>query len=210
MLQEKQYERVGEERTRTVDVRIIAATNRELKKEVTAGRFREDLYYRLNVFPLEVPPLRERKADIPLLTAHFLQQTAHRLRTPAPRFTETQARLLQSYDWPGNVRELQNVAERALILAQNGVLQFNLPNGASLNQPASGIADLTNAPDQSLEKGSVLSEAEMRGFERRNTLAALREAKWKINGPGGAAELLGIKPTTLVSRIQKMGLKRPW
>jgi transcriptional regulator with GAF, ATPase, and Fis domain len=210
VLQEKQYERVGEERTRTVDVRIIAATNRELKKEVTAGRFREDLYYRLNVFPLEVPPLRERKADIPLLTAHFLQQTAHRLRTPAPRFTETQARLLQSYDWPGNVRELQNVAERALILAENGVLRFNLPNGASLSQPGSASGDVAALPQPGPDQRSVLSEAEMRAWERRNTLAALREAKWKINGPGGAAELLGIKPTTLISRIQKMGLKRPW
>jgi transcriptional regulator with GAF, ATPase, and Fis domain len=181
-----------------------------LKKEVTAGRFREDLYYRLNVFPLEVPPLRERKADIPLLTAHFLQQTAHRLRTPAPRFTETQARLLQSYDWPGNVRELQNVAERALILAQNGVLQFNLPNGASLSQPGSASGDLAALPQPGPDQRSVLSEAEMRAWERRNTLAALLEAKWKINGPGGAAELLGIKPTTLISRIQKMGLKRPW
>ena len=210
VLQEKQYERVGEERTRTVDVRIIAATNRDLKKEVTAGRFREDLYYRLNVFPLEVPPLRERKADIPLLTAHFLQQTAQRLRAPVPRFTETQARLLQSYDWPGNVRELQNVAERALILAQGGVLQFNLPNGASLSQPVPSDRDQNNGPEQNLQDTRVLSEAEVRTFERRNTLAALHQAKWKIHGPGGAAELLGIKPTTLVSRIQKMEIRRPW
>ena len=210
VLQEKQYERVGEERTRTVDVRIIAATNRELKKEVAAGRFREDLYYRLNVFPLEVPTLRERKADIPLLTAHFLQQTAQRLRVATPRFTETQARLLQSYEWPGNVRELQNVAERALILAQNGVLQFDLPKGASLSQPACANGDQAMSPNQSLEKTAVLSEAEMRSLERRNTLAALHQAKWKIHGSNGAAELLGIRPTTLVSRIQKMGLKRPW
>jgi transcriptional regulator with GAF, ATPase, and Fis domain len=210
VLQEKQYERVGEERTRTVDVRIIAATNRELKKEVTAGRFREDLYYRLNVFPLEVPPLRERKADIPLLTAHFLQQTAQRLRAPSPRFTETQARLLQSYDWPGNVRELQNVAERAFILAQSGVLQFILPNGAALNQSGSGSGDSPGAPEQGLEKATVLSDAEVRAIERRNTLAALHQSNWKIHGSNGAAELLGVKPTTLVSRIQKMGLKRPW
>jgi transcriptional regulator with GAF, ATPase, and Fis domain len=210
VLQEKQYERVGEERTRTVDVRIIAATNRELKKEVTAGRFREDLYYRLNVFPLEVPPLRERKTDIPLLTAHFLHQTAQRLRAPSPRFTETQARLLQSYDWPGNVRELQNVAERAFILAQSGVLQFTLPNGAALSQSGAVGGEAPGAPEQGLEKATVLSDAEVRAIERRNTLAALHQSNWKIHGPNGAAELLGVKPTTLVSRVQKMGLKRPW
>jgi transcriptional regulator with GAF, ATPase, and Fis domain len=210
VLQEKQYERVGEERTRTVDVRILAATNRDLKQEVAAGRFREDLYYRLNVFPLEVPPLRDRKTDIPLLTAHFLQQTALRLRAPVPRFTETQARLLQGYDWPGNVRELQNVAERAFILAQNGVLQFSLPSGATLSQPPSTPSESPGAPGPSAEVAPVLSEAEVRAFERRNTLAALHQAHWKVHGPNGAAELLGIKPTTLVSRIQKMGLKRPW
>jgi len=210
VLQEKQYERVGEERTRTVDVRIIAATNRDLKKEVAAGRFREDLYYRLNVFPLDVPPLRDHKTDIPLLTAHFLQQTAQRLRAPVPRFTETQARLLQSYDWPGNVRELQNVTERAFILAQNGVLQFSLPSGVTLSHPAPGHSESADAPGPGAEMASVLSEAEVRAFERRNTLAALHQANWKVHGPNGAAELLGIKPTTLVSRIQKMGLKRPW
>ena len=108
VLQEKQYERVGEEKTRTVDVRIIAASNRDLKKEAEEGQFRQDFYYRLNVFPIEVPPLRERREDIPVLAMHFLQQAVKRLRLPMPRFTEANARLLQSYDWPGNVRELQN------------------------------------------------------------------------------------------------------
>ena len=127
VLQERQYERVGEEKTRTVDVRIIAATNRDLKKEVDEGRFRHDLYYRLNVVPVRVPALRERKDDIRLLAAHFLEQAAQRLKLRVPRLTEDHARLLQDYDWPGNVRELQNVAERALILGQNGVLHFDLP-----------------------------------------------------------------------------------
>ncbi len=207
VLQEKQYERVGEERTRTVDVRIIAATNRDLKREVAQGRFREDLYYRLNVFPLEVPPLRERKDDIALLTAHFLQQTALRLRTSPPRFTEAHARLLRSYDWPGNVRELQNVAERAVILAQNGGLHFDLPT----SQTARGgerDASLLPPPRDS-DPSQVLTENELRDLERRNTLAILHRTKWKIHGPDGAAELLGVKPTTLLSRVKKLGLKKP-
>jgi len=201
VLQEKQYERVGEERTRSVDVRIIAATNRDLKREVAEGRFREDLYYRLNVFPLEVPPLREHKDDIPLLAAHFLRQTAHRLRLPVPRFNEQQARLLQSYDWPGNVRELQNATERALILAQDGRLQFNLPHA--------GVPAPTATPAPSDEpRPPVLTESEMRDWERRNLLAALRQTRGKVHGPGGAAELLQVKPTTLISRIKKLGLKK--
>jgi transcriptional regulator with GAF, ATPase, and Fis domain len=203
VLQEKQYERVGEEKTRTVDVRIIAATNRDLKKEVAEGRFREDLYYRLHVFPLEVPPLREHKEDIPLLVVHFLQQTAQRLALPVPRFTEGHARLLQGYDWPGNVRELQNATERALILAQNGALHFNLPNGevrVEAALPQNGYAH------DSAQR--ILTESELRGLERANLLSALRKTAWKIHGKDGAAELIGVKPTTLISRIKKMGLKK--
>jgi transcriptional regulator with GAF, ATPase, and Fis domain len=204
VLQEKQYERVGEEKTRTVDVRIIAATNCDLKKEVEAGRFRQDLFYRLNVFPIEVPPLRERKDDIPLLAAHFLELAVRRLRLPKPRFGETQARLLQRYDWPGNVRELQNATERALILAQNGVVQFDLPgvDFASPNPPAS-------AAGGNGFNSAILTESELRERERQNVLAALAQADWRIHGEGGAAELLGLKPTTLISRVKKMGLKRP-
>lgn len=201
VLQEKQYERVGEERTRSVDVRIIAATNRDLKREVEAGRFREDLYYRLNVFPVEVPPLRQRKDDIPLLAAHFLGQAARRLRLPMPRFSEGQARLLQAYDWPGNVRELQNAAERALILAQNGVLHFDLPGEE--------VVALESAAGAEEAGVRILTESEMRAVEERNIGAALKESGWKIHGPGGAAERLGVKPTTLISRIKKLGLKRP-
>ncbi len=203
VLQEKQYERVGEERTRTVDVRVLAATNRDLKKEVEEGRFRRDLYYRLNVFPIEVPPLRERKEDIPLLTAHFLEQAARRLHVSLPRFTEAQARLLQSYDWPGNVRELQNATERALILAQNGVLRFDLARA----DVAGEVAVLVATNGDSTPAG-ILTESELRERERQNLLAALSKTHWKIHGAGGAAELLGVKPTTLISRIKKLGLKR--
>ncbi len=203
VLQEKQYERVGEERTRTVDVRIIAASNRDLKTEAEEGRFRQDFYYRLNVFPIEVPPLRERKEDIPLLATHFLKQAARRLRLPAPRLTEGQARLLQSYDWPGNVRELQNATERALILAQKGVLQFDLVQ-AELNAPPP-----PPPPGPIGFETPILTEAERRQRERENMQAALVKSGWRIHGPGGAAEFLGVKPTTLISRMKKMGLKRP-
>ncbi len=204
VLQEKQYERVGEETTRSVDVRIIAATNRDLKREVEEGRFRQDLYYRLNVFPVEVPPLRERSDDIPLLAMHFLEQAAQRLHLPMPRFTEAMARRLQSYAWPGNVRELQNATERALILAQKGVLHFDLPDAE--------LAETSQAPQAAQpETGSVeiLTEAELLQREKQNLVAALNKANWKVHGEGGAAELLGVKPTTLISRIKKLGLKRP-
>jgi transcriptional regulator with GAF, ATPase, and Fis domain len=127
VLQEKQYERVGEETTRTVNVRILAASNRDLKTEVAAGRFRRDLYYRLNVFAIEVAPLRQHKEDIPLLAAHFLGQTARRLKVPLPKLTQAHLVQLHNYDWPGNVREMQNLIERALILAQRGPLRFDLP-----------------------------------------------------------------------------------
>ena len=127
VLQEKRYERVGEDRTRLADVRIIAATNRDLKKEVAAGRFREDLYYRLNVFPIQVPPLRERMEDIPLLAKHFIELSVRELRCPKPRLTRAGIAKLQSYDWPGNIRELRNVIERAVIISRGGALDFDLP-----------------------------------------------------------------------------------
>jgi transcriptional regulator with GAF, ATPase, and Fis domain len=203
VLQEKQYERVGEEKTRTVDVRIIAASNRDLKKDAEEGRFRQDFYYRLNVFPIEVPPLRDRKEDIPMLAAHFLKQAARRLRLPPPRFTEAHARLLQSYDWPGNVRELQNAIERALILAQRGALQFDLL--------PSDLGETPPLPPRGANGAEppIFTEIECRQRERENTQAALVKAGWRIHGDGGAAEQLGLRPTTLISRMKKMGLKRP-
>lgn len=203
VLQEKQYERVGEERTRTVNVRIIAATNRDLKKEVAAGRFREDLFYRLSVFPLSVPPLRERKSDIPALARHFLDQAARRMGRPIPRLTEELAACLQSYDWPGNVRELQNAAERAVILSQRGSLRFDLPIGPP--QPAAKLPATTAANGEP----QVLTEPEMQSLERQNLRAALEQCGWKVHGEAGAARLLRVKPTTLISRIKKLGLKRP-
>jgi transcriptional regulator with GAF, ATPase, and Fis domain len=203
VLQEKQYERVGEERTRTVDVRIIAATNRNLKKDVETGRFRQDLYYRLNVFPVEVAPLRKRKEDIPQLALHFVEQANSRLNLPPARLTRPQIIQLQDYDWPGNVRELQNAIERALILAQNGVLNFDIAKAdGKATSAATPVA--TGQPDS-----SILTDIEFRQREQNNVLAALNQAQWKIHGPGGAAELLGLKPTTLISRVKRLGLKKP-
>lgn len=200
VLQERQYERVGDDRTRTVNVRIIAATNRDLKAEVEAGRFRQDLFYRLNVFPITVPPLRERLDDVPLLAGHFLAQSARRLRVPLPRLLPEHLAQLQRYAWPGNVRELQNTVEHALIMARGGALKFDLPAGEPGVPPPA-------APE--IREEHVLTEAELQDLERRNLAAALRQTKWKIHGPNGTAELLGVKPTTLISRIKKLGLKRP-
>jgi transcriptional regulator with GAF, ATPase, and Fis domain len=204
VLQERTYERVGEERTRTANVRIIAATNRDLEKEVEQSRFRQDLYYRLNVFPIKVPPLRERKDDIPLLAVHFLEHTAQRLRLPVPRFTEAHARQLQSYDWPGNVRELQNATERALILAQQGSLQFEL-SSTTATSPGQPLLPPKNGSNGAV----VLTDEEFRQRERENIMAALKKSDWKIHGKGGAAELLRVKPSTLISRIKKQGIKKP-
>jgi transcriptional regulator with GAF, ATPase, and Fis domain len=207
VLQEGQYERVGEERTRTVDVRIIAATNRNLPKEVAAGRFRQDLYYRLNVFPIRVAPLRERKDDIAPLAAHFLEKAARKLNVPPARLTPAHIAQFQAYDWPGNVRELQNMIERALILAQNGVLWFDFPTHEKAAVPAS------QSPEVKLQSGGnergILSDVELRQLEHDNVLAALNQTGWKIHGPGGTAELLGLKPSTLISRLKRLGLKKP-
>ncbi len=204
VLQEKRYERVGEDRTREADVRIIAATNRDLKKEVAAARFRKDLYYRLYVFPIQVTPLKERPEDIPLLAKHFVELSVKELRCPKPRLTRAGVAQLQSYDWPGNVRELRNVVQRAVILARGGALHFDLPvTQSSPAQPA-------RASTHGHKPGpTFLTEAEMRRRERGNLLAVLEQAGWKVKGPDGAAELLGVKPTTLVSRMKKMGLSRP-
>jgi len=208
VLQEKRYERVGDDRTRVADVRVIAATNHDLKKEAAAGRFREDLYYRLNVFPIHVMPVRERMDDIPLLAKHFVELSTKELRCPKPRLTRAGVSKLQNYDWPGNVRELRNVIERAVILARGGSLDFDLPIAAQappLPRPASPRANGEDGPHQ-LE---ILTEAELQRRERDNLLAALEQANWKIKGRDGASELLGVKPTTLLSRMKKWGLERP-
>jgi len=202
VLQEEEFERVGEECTRQVDVRIIAASNRDLKHEVDAGRFRQDLYYRLNVFPIDVTPLRRRKEDIPLLAARLVELAARRFHCAAPRLTHADILKLQQYDWPGNVRELQNVIERAVITAQAGTLRFDLPRAE-----ADPGGTMPNAP--ATPRAPIVPDAEMKRRERENILAALQRTGWKVYGRGGAAELLRIKPTTLASRMKKMKIVRP-
>jgi PAS domain S-box-containing protein len=204
VLQEGQFERVGDERTRTVKVRLITATNRDLLAEAKAGRFRLDLYYRLSVFPIEVPPLRERLEDVGVLTDHFVQQAARRLGVPRPRLTKLHVQELQGYDWPGNVRELQNVIERAVILAKGGRLEFDLPHRV---HAAAAAARATPAANQVGEEELSLDELTVR--EREIVAAALRRANWKIYGADGAAALLRLKPTTLVSKIKRLKLQKP-
>src|SRR5690606_13277026 len=204
VLQEGTFERLGDERTRTVDVRIIAATNRDLLAEARAGRFRLDLYYRLSVFPLQVPPLRERIEDLPALAAHFARDAARRLGVPTPRLMKGDVRELQTYDWPGNVRELQNVIERAVILARDGRLHFDLPRRAT--GPAERIQ--SSATDAA-QFARVLSLDELAIREREIVAEALERCRWKIYGPDGAAALLKLKPTTLVSMLKRLNLQRP-
>ncbi|GJL62544.1 MAG: transcriptional regulator [Nitrospirales bacterium] len=200
VLQEQQYERVGDEYTRKVNVRVMAATNRDLKREVELGRFRQDLYYRLNVFPLEISPLRDRKEDIPLLTDHFLTIGAKKFHCLRPRLTKKHVSLLRGYDWPGNIRELQNIIERALITANSGELYFELPSKTKRR--------LSGNVGEDLKSPVVLSEEEVQEVIRQNTLAALKQTRWKVYGAGGAAELLGMKPTTLLARMRKMQLNK--
>jgi len=209
VLQEKRYERVGDDRTRYADVRIIAATNGDLKAAVSAGRFREDLYYRLHVFPIQVPPLRERADDIPALAKHFVDLSVKELKCPKPRLTRAAITKLQSYGWPGNVRELRNVVERAVILAQGGVLDFDLPLTGAASVGATRLPPCTPVGEGPGPEPEFLTEAELERRERENLLVILQKANWKIKGPDGAAELLGVKPTTLFSRMRKMGIKAP-
>lgn len=199
VLQEGELERIGEERTRRVDVRVVAATNRDLKAEAEAGRFRQDLYYRLSVFPVELPPLRKRTEDIPLLAEHFLALLCRKLGRAKPRLTLATVQTLQKYPWPGNVRELQHVIERAVITAEGGRLGVELPNAPP---PAGRVAP---TPDPATSR--ILTDAELRQLEADNIRAALTQAKGKVSGAGGAAELLGMKPTTLASRIKSLGVR---
>ncbi len=198
VLQEGSFERVGEERTRIVDVRVIAATNRDLKEEVRRSRFREDLYFRLNVFPVESVPLRERRDDIPLLAAHFLQAAGRKLRVEGIRLTEGNVRQLVGYGWPGNVRELENVIERAVILARDGRLRFDLAD------PGPGPRQAAQAARAA---GPILTDDERRARDRQNIAAALEASGGRVYGAGGAAELLGIRPTTLASRMKALGIQ---
>ena len=202
VLQENEFERVGDDVTRSVDVRVIAATNRSLEKLIVDGKFREDLFYRLSVFPVEVPPLRERGDDIVQLAQHFLDQTCRDFGREAMTLTRAQVENLRRYDWPGNVRELKNVIERAVILSPGKVLRLDKSMPDLKMQEASTLPTATVA-------GQILTETEMREFQRQNTLDALKQSSWRVSGKGGAAELLGVRPTTLADRIRSFGIRKP-
>ncbi len=203
VLQEGEFERVGDTRTRTVDVRVVAATNRDLKAEVDAGRFRQDLYYRLSVFPIEVPPLRERPDDLRALAAHFIERTARKLKRTPPRLGMAAVEQLLQHDWPGNVRELQNAVERAVIVSGRGALQFDLPRARRGPKRASA---------GSLEPHSAAvaptTLADLKELERRLLVDTLRATKGRIFGADGAAQRLGLPPTTLTSRLKALGIDR--
>lgn len=202
-LQESEFERVGDERTQKVNVRIIAATNRDLAEEVKQGRFREDLYYRLSVFPVEVPPLKERTADIPPIAQHFIQSICQQLGRAPLALTKAQVARLRQHDWPGNIRELKNVIERAVILSAGS-------NKLNLEQSMPGDNHGGELEQASvLEQSDILTESEFRVLEKANLRKAMQKTDWKISGAGGAAELLGIKPSTLAYRLSQFGIKKP-
>ncbi len=200
-LQENEFERVGDEKTIRVDVRIIAATNRSLIEEVKAGRFREDLYYRLSVFPVEVPPLRERRDDISAIAQHFIQESSKQLGRHIKGLTSQQLQQLQQHHWPGNIRELKNVIERAVILSQDGKLRLDLALPSLLSEAAIDGATQTEKDDS-----DYLTEEQFRELEKQNIIKALKAANGKISGQGGAAQRLNIKPSTLSYRIKNLGI----
>ena len=203
VLQEGQFERVGESFTRTTDVRIIAATNRDLAADAREGRFREDLYYRLSVFPVEVPPLGNRIEDIPVLARHFLDESCRRHRLPEVQLTRGNIRHLESQTWPGNVRELQNLIERAVIQSAGGPLVF-VDDDPRVEPPRSQPGPETTTGEGSLPENLTLKDLER--LERDIILRALEESKGRIYGDLGAAARLGLRPTTLAYRIKKLNV----
>lgn len=206
VLHEGQYERVGEDRTRKVDVRVLAATNRNLTKEVEVGRFRQDLFYRLSVFPLHIVPLRDRLEDVPLLAEHFMRKLNWRDRSNLPvRLSEENVRALQNYHYPGNVRELENIIERAGILTHCFLYQLSVQqifDAMLLSDQRRQLDSTANKTSAEAQAPAIKTYAAMKELERQNLIAALQATNYKIYGTGGAAQLLGIKPTTLASRIK--------
>jgi len=194
VLQSGEFERLGGNQTIKVDARVIAASNRDLARAASEGTFRQDLYYRLDVFPVEVPPLRERREDIPMLTWQFVQEFSSSMAKPINAIAEESMMALQAYAWPGNVRELRNLIERAMILARGPVLKISLGRASSSSSSNSGESPATSSRDDA---------------ERAHLQRALERCGWRIRGPGGAAAVLALKPTTLESRMKKLGLARP-
>jgi formate hydrogenlyase transcriptional activator len=214
VLQEREVNRVGGQRPIPINVRVVAATNQDLEGLMQRDRFRRDLFYRLSVFPIVLPALRERREDIPILVRHFVERFAQRQHTPVPRVSEAAMNKLAVYEWPGNVRELQNVVERAVILARGEVIRAEflplrpaaggLPSVRSPMIPAAVPADGNGGWRKGPATVLPFSEA-----ERQAILRALDLTAWRISGGGGAAELLGLKPTTLHAKMKKLGIYRP-
>ena len=188
VLEQGRFERLGSTQAMKVDVRIIAATNQDLEKQVAAGRFRKDLYYRLNVFPIHLPPLRERPEDIPQLIWTFVRQYEKKMGKRIDHISRQGMDDLQRYAWPGNIRELRNVIERALIVSNGRTLEVSPPRRAAADIP----------------EGLILEEA-----ERRHITGVLKQTGWRVSGQGGAADILGLKRTTLQSKMKKLGIQRP-
>jgi formate hydrogenlyase transcriptional activator len=193
-LQEREFERLGSTRTKRVDARLVAATHRDLEEMVADKQFRSDLYYRLNVFPIEVPPLRERSEDIPLLVRHFVRQFARRMKREIETIPAEAMQALTGYSWPGNIRQLQNLMERAVILTRGSVLE--VPLRGLYTQSASNAGNGNHG---------TLQEA-----ERALILATVKETGWVLSGPRGAATRLGLNRSTLQFRMKKLGISRPW
>ncbi|MCG7987137.1 MAG: sigma 54-interacting transcriptional regulator [Candidatus Thiodiazotropha weberae] len=202
-LQEREFERVGDDRTVKVDVRVVAATNRDLMNEMKRGSFREDLYYRLGVFPITVPPLRERREDIAPLADHFLERTCHELGRDPMRLSKQQVKQLSAHPWPGNIRELKNVIERAVILSTGNRARLDLALSVN-SDPAAVAMSVQSVEDES----GFLTDAEMRAREKQNIIAVLHHADGRVWGPEGAADLLGVKPSTLAYRMKVLGLSK--
>ena len=199
VLQEQEFERLGSGRTHKVDVRLVAATNRNLVKMVARGQFRSDLYYRLNVFPIVLPALRERREDVPALVTHFVKMFSHRMRKPVDNIPPETMAAFQWYSWPGNIRELQNLVERAVILSRDGVL----PNPLHKNQTEIMIPSLHRA------RTFHPSMAALEDSDRALILETLEQAGWIVGGPRGAAGKLGLKRTTLLAKMKRLGISRP-
>lgn len=198
-LQEQEFERVGDDKTIKVDVRIVAATNRDLKAEVEAGRFRMDLYYRLSTFPLEVPPLRERIEDIGPLAMQFLKNICQEFGRDPLKLAHHQLDQLNSYSWPGNIRELKNIIERAVILTKGHKLRLDLAMPDHIHRDSQPVNQLLV---RSAEETMLLTDADFREQEKMNMIAVLKSTNWRISGTDGAAELLGVKPSTLAYRMK--------